>query len=68
MYYADYIRAVYEKQPKYLVDLNNETAYILRSLLENRMPNKKVEAVEPVICSNILDILFEHGPYGLEMI
>lgn len=37
-YYADYIRPIYEKQPEWLVDLNDETAYILSCLIHNNSP------------------------------
>lgn len=61
-YYADYIRPIFEKQPKWLADLNNETNYILRCLLENRQPGPETERVEALHKPGILDLLFEYGP------
>lgn len=60
-YYADYIRPLYERQPKWLVDLNDETAYILSSLVHNQQPVAP-QTVEPIIRPNILDLLMEFGP------
>lgn len=60
-YYADYIRPLYERQPKWLVDLNDETAYILSSLVHNQQPVAP-QPVEPIIRPNILDLLMEYGP------
>lgn len=61
-YYADYIHALYEKQPTYLMDLNQETAYILRSLISNTPPGKEVQLVEAIHQPGILDELFALGP------
>lgn len=61
-YYQDFIRPLYEKQPTFLVDLNNETSYILRSLLNNIPPGKEAEVVEAVHEPGILDRLFALGP------
>ena len=61
-YYADYIRPIYEKQPEFLVDLNNETNYILRCLIRNECPEAEAKTVEVLQVPGILDLLFEYGP------
>lgn len=61
-YYADYIRPIYEKQPVFLVDLNNETNYVLRCLIANTRPEAVVHVVEAIHQPGILDLLFEKGP------
>lgn len=61
-YYADYIHPLYEKQPEYLIDLNNETSYVLRCLMRNTRPESVAEVVEAVCRPGILDLLFEWGP------
>lgn len=61
-YYADYIRPIYEKQPTYLVDLNNETNYVLRCLISNTRPEAVARIVEAIHQPGILDLLFEKGP------
>lgn len=66
-YYADYIRPIYEKQPEWLVDLNDETAYILRCLIQNQRP-QAVQPVVPIIHPNILDVLMEYGPETINRI
>lgn len=66
-YYADYIRPLYERQPKWLVDLNDETAYILSSLVHNQQPAVP-QPVEPIIRPNILDLLMEHGPETIKLL
>lgn len=67
-YYADYIRPVYEKQPKYLMDLNSETAYILECLLHNRRPAAEIELVEGIHHPHMLDLLFEYGPEACQLL
>lgn len=64
-YYADYIHALYEKQPTFLVDLNNETAYILYSLFHNERPDAYHEDFVPICQPNALDLLFNNGPEAL---
>lgn len=61
-YYADYIRPIYEKQPVFLVDLNNETNYVLHCLIRNTRPEAVAQAVEAIHQTGILDLLFEKGP------
>ena len=66
-YYADYIRPIYEKQPEWLIDLNDETAYILSSLVHNQQPVAP-QPIEPIIRPNILDLLMEFGPETIKRI
>ena len=64
-YYADYIHAVYKKQPTFLVDFNNETAYILYSLFHNERPSAYHEDFVPICHPHALDLLFNEGPAGM---
>lgn len=61
-YYADYIRPLYEKQPTWLIDLNDETATILQALLSNCRPEELLTPAQPICHPRLLDLLMEYGP------
>lgn len=61
-YYADYIRPIYEKQPKWLVDLNDETALLLHNLMRNDWPLLQNTDFVPLIGAGMLDKLMNFGP------
>lgn len=76
-YYADYFRPFYEKETKYLIDLNNGLHEVIVSLMANHEPKDKNQEqrlitttdwsglnLEPCFGNgqSILDTLFEYGP------
>ena len=76
-YYADFFRPFYEKETKFLVDLNEGLHEVIVRLMANREPRAKNQEqrlitttdwsgldLEPCFGNgqSILDILFEYGP------
>jgi hypothetical protein len=76
-YYADFFRPFYEKETKFLVDLNEGLHDVIVRLMANREPGAKNQEqrlitttdwsgldLEPCFGNgqSILDILFEYGP------
>ena len=76
-YYADFFRPFYEKETKYLVDLNDGLHEVIVRLLANREPGKKSQEQRLITTTDwsgqdlehtfgsgisILDTLFEYGP------
>ena len=76
-YYADFFRPFYEKETKFLVDLNEGLHEVIVRLMANREPGAKNQEqrlitttdwsgldLEPCFGNgqSILDILFEYGP------
>ena len=76
-YYADFFRPFYEKETKFLVDLNEGLHDVIIRLMANREPGAKNQEqrlitttdwsgldLEPCFGNgqSILDILFEYGP------
>jgi hypothetical protein len=76
-YYADFFRPFYEKETKFLVDLNESLHEVIVGLVANREPGTKNQ--EPKLITtidwagqdleqafgngiSILDMLFEYGP------
>ena len=76
-YYADFFRPFYEKETKFLVDLNEGLHEVIVRLMANREPEAKNQEqrlitttdwsgldLEPCFGNgqSILDLLFEYGP------
>ena len=76
-YYADFFRPFYEKETKFLVDLNEGLHEVIVRLMANREPRAKNQEqrlitttdwqgldLEPCFGNgqSILDLLFEYGP------
>lgn len=77
-YYMDYFRPFYEKETKFLLDLNEGLHEVIQALMENRQPQAKIAAHEPLQHTtdwqaqdlescfgngmSILDKLMEYGP------
>jgi hypothetical protein len=76
-YYADFFRPFYEKETKFLVDLNEGLHEVIVRLIANREPGAKNQEqrlitttdwqgldLEPCFGNgqSILDLLFEYGP------
>lgn len=77
-YYMDYFRPFYEKETKFLLDLNEGLHEVIQALMENRQPQAKIAAQEPLQHTtdwqaqdlescfgngmSILDKLMEYGP------
>ena len=76
-YYADFFRPFYEKETKFLVDLNEGLHEVIVRLIANREPGAKNQEQRLITTTDwsgldlescfgngrsILDVLFEHGP------
>lgn len=76
-YYQDYVRALYEREYRFLVDLNQATYDVTKALLDNRMPGASYPLMPTTDWSAldlestwgntrcILDELFKHGPMAV---
>lgn len=78
-YYQDFIRPLYEKETKWLIDLNDATLDVVEALLRNEMPKignssfLHTEGWAGLDLENIwgnetcvLDKLFKYGPLALQ--
>jgi hypothetical protein len=76
-YYADFFRPFYEKETKFLVDLNEALHEVIVRLMANREPGAKNQDPRLILTTDwsgldleacfgegqsILDLLFEYGP------
>ncbi|NDK55062.1 WbqC family protein [Pontibacter sp. BT213] len=55
-FYSDYIQQVYERQPKYLFDLNFELLKLYLKLLKLNKPLLFTEAYQSEVPTNVLDL------------
>ena len=75
-YYADYLHPWYERQTKYLIDLNDGLSEVIIDLINNRQPTGKKTLLHTTDWSgqiwtdqhawqkeySILDLIFASGP------
>ena len=55
-FYSDYLKAVYERQPKYLFDLNVELLQLYFKLLKANTPLLFTESYQSEVSQNVLDL------------